>query len=103
MVAPEHLVEYCCATALTNGASAVEPLAVMLPDTQLYVPGVPRLLVVVVGVVPAVGVELVVEVPPQAEITMVIASTTPNRSAKRKFFVISPLDLFPTKSSITNF
>jgi hypothetical protein len=77
MVAPEHLVEYCCAIAFTNGASAVEPLAVMLPDIQLNEPGVPRVL----EVVPAVGVVPVVVVPPQAEITMVIASATPNRSA----------------------
>jgi hypothetical protein len=85
MVAPEHLVEYCCDTAFTNGASAVDPLAVILPVTQLYEPGVPRVLDELVGVVPpelVVGVELLPEEePPQAEITMVIATATPSRSA----------------------
>ena len=82
IVAPEHLVEYCCATAFTKGASAVEPLAVIVPETQLYEPGVPRVLDVVVvpepvvGVVPVVVLEL-----HQAEITMVIDTDTPNRSA----------------------
>ena len=83
MVAPEHLPWYAVATDFANGASAVEPLAVMLPGTQLYEPGVPRVLDVVaeVGVVPAVGVELDVEELPHAEITVVIASATPNKSA----------------------
>jgi hypothetical protein len=58
--------------------------------TQLYEPGVPRVLEAVVAVVPAVGVEPVVEELPQAEITRVIANATPNRSAKRDLFVISP-------------
>ncbi len=82
MVAPEHLPWYDVATDFTNGASAVEPLAVMLPDTQLYEPGVPRVpdVVAEVEVVPAVGVEPDVEELPHAEITMVIASATPNRS-----------------------
>jgi hypothetical protein len=64
----------------------------MLPDTQLYEPGVPRVLDVVaeVAVVTAVGVEPDVEVLPHAEITMVIDSATSNRSAKRDFFVIIP-------------
>jgi hypothetical protein len=91
MVAPEHLPWYDVATAFTNGASAVEPLAVMLPDTQLNEPGVPRVPDVVVVPELVVGVEPVVVLElPQAEITMVIASATPNRSAKRDFFVISP-------------
>jgi len=57
----------------------------MLPVTQLYEPGVPKVLDELVGVVPpelVVGVEpLPDEEPPQAEIIMVIANATPNRSA----------------------
>lgn len=56
MVAPGHFPSYDVATAFTNGARAVEPLAVTLPDTQLNDPGVPNVLEVVVPE-PVVGVE----------------------------------------------
>src|SRR5579875_334390 len=87
MLAPEHFAVYFAATALTRGASAVEPLAVMLPCTHVNVPGVPS----VVGALLLLPddedePDELLELPPQAEINRPIAIVASRQSATRQLF-----------------